>query len=455
MSNLPVSRIQKRAAYVRTNANLLVNDPDGWVSNQLVPMAWGDVDPSTASWWLGDDRGGGAWPIGPNGPLSREGILPATTRCTSIIVDTIVRTLWRYTDPQDNALPRPLWVDDPMGIGKLPGVLTPTLPAGLRLDGHRFFATWLTHALWWGVGAFIYAENAAGEPTAGTFRILNPYLVGVDDTGHLVIDPNGETPIRTNFDGRFIMGGKVWRVVVLRGLPPQDYRTPEGVLTRHFDTFRLGASVTKYVANTFSGMGVPAGVLRVSQPGFKEKDADRLKADWMAAHGASKRSVAVLNAAVEFQPISLSPVDTGAQEMSQVARTDIAHAFGLSSIWLDEGASGLTYQNNSDRRRDLVDISLSGWAESAMAVLTSLLPYGTRVDINWTTFTQPSIEAQMPALVQAVQVGILTATEARQYLGMVQNVGPDPAYRDNSPAAKEPQPVPPALVAVNQEETSA
>jgi hypothetical protein len=80
------------------------------------------------------------------------------------------------------------------------------------------------------------------------------------------------------------------------------------------------------------------------------------------------------------------------------------------------------------------------------------MPYGTRVDVNWATFTQPSIETLLPPLVQGVQAGILTADEARQYIGMVRITGPDPKFIDNSPATREPQPVPPALTS---EETSA
>jgi phage portal protein BeeE len=174
----------------------------------------------------------------------------------------------------------------------------------------------------------------------------------------------------------------------------------------------------------------------------------------MQAHGSSRRSVAVLNATVEFQPISISPVDTDAGGMVHATRIDIAHAFGLAGVWLDEGASGLTYQNNSDRRRDLVDISLAGWSESLMATLTAILPFGTRVEVDWATFTQPSIEVLSPALVPLVQTGILTADEARQYLGLIRKTGPDPAWRDNSPAVKEPQPVPAQLQAYTEGTTS-
>lgn len=443
---------QKRAHYMRSGPfDMLVEGSGtsyGWVSNQLGPVRWGDYPTAEQpAWYLGRADGAGTHPIGPNGPwVGQESILPAVTRCTSILVGPLVSTRWTFTNNRGDYLERPLWVDDPMGKGTLPGVMQSTVPAGLRLDGGAFFATWLSHAIWWGLGAFIYRENATGEPTAGTLRLINPYLVGVDDIGHYVIDPNGDTPIRTDFDGKFSIGdGGKWRIAVLRGLPPQDFRTPEGVLSRHYDTLRLGASVSTYVANTFQGMGVPAGVLRVGTPGFKKDDADALKAQWMAAHGVNKRSVAVLNSTVEFQPISMTPVDAGADAMVRVARSDIAHAFGLSSVWLDEGTSGLTYQNNSDRRRDLIDISLAHWAESMMATLSTLMPYGSRVAVNWVAFTQPSFDHLITPLVQLVQAGVLTATEARQYIGREPLGGPDPAFTDNSPATKEPQPVPPAL----------
>jgi hypothetical protein len=52
----------------------------------------------------------------------------------------------------------------------------------------------------------------------------------------------------------------------------------------------------------------------------------------------------------------------------------------------------------------------------------------------------------------------MTGVEARQQLGIEPWIGPDPNYHDNTPASKEPQPVPAALAAANatttEEETS-
>jgi HK97 family phage portal protein len=452
---LPVSAIQARQRYVRAGgADLLregayADGTYGWVTDVggRGNVRWGDWPSVGApSWWLGEDDYGAVvegQAIGPNGPWRNpaHSILSAVTRCTEVIMGPLVGTEWTHEGPGGLADDLPLWITDPMLLGSVPGPVSSLTPAGLRLDAHSFWTTWATHALWWGLGAFVCVEGADGQPVAGSLRLLNPYLVGVDDTGHLVIDPRGQTPVRTNWDGRFILGGKVWRLVTLRGLGPNDGRTPEGVLTRHYSTLRLGASVSEYVAGTFSS-GVPAGFLKVSAPNFEQDEADDLRSRWLEAHGGSRRSIAVLSSTVDFQPISLSPVDAAVAEVQGRVLAEVAHAFNLSAVWLDQGASGLTYTNTTERRRDLVDVSLAGWATRLESVLSALLPYGHALRVNWSAFHRPSPEVIVPALVAAVQAGILTGMEARQYLGLIPGHRPDPAWTDRTPAVTEPTPPP-------------
>jgi hypothetical protein len=165
----------------------------------------------------------------------------------------------------------------------------------------------------------------------------------------------------------------------------------------------------------------------------------------MRAHGRGKRSIAVLNSMVTYTPIAISPVDSEAVKLTSANRTDIAHAFGMSGIWLDEGVGGLSYSNSSERRADLVSLTAAGWGEKLTLLVGSLLPYGTDVSVNWATFVSPSVDTLIPGLVAAVNAGILSGLEARQYLGVIPWSGPDPDWEDNSPAVKEPQPVPAAL----------
>jgi HK97 family phage portal protein len=434
---MPLTGPQRRALYTRAGgADITMNTPDGWMTDwRHGPIPWAagiDADDMhTPSWWCGSDdwdRVVQGQPIGPNGPWldTRNSILPAVTRCTEVIVNAVVRTPWRWT-VGGQVTDAPLWARDPMLLGNSPGPVGALAPGAARLPGFGFWATWLTHALWWGLGAFVFIESADGSPLPGSLRIVNPYLVSIDrDSGEWVIDGGGTEKI-TTVGGRFIAGGKTWRLAVLRGLTPHDGIAPEGVLSRHFATLRIGAAVTSYVAGTFRS-GVPAGYLKVTQPGLDQASANRLKEAWMRSHGRGRRSIAVLNATTEFHPISISPVDAAASELVRANRVDVAHAFNLSAVWLDEGTSGLTYQNATDRRGDLVDISLSGWGDSVAAVLSSLMPYGSHVDIDWQQFTQGNLIELVPALVSAVQAGLITPLEARQRLGLAPRTGPDPAW---------------------------
>jgi len=431
-----------RSSKVRTDADLLtegVGEAYGWVSNGTGhgPISWGDWYAGGApQWWLGSDSFDGS-PIGPNGPgagygadprariphggwwnrpSSGAGLLPAVTRCTEIISQPIIRTPWVVETPQGPHKPG-LWLADPMLAGSAPGDVFPTLPAGRRLTGHAFWSTVLVHALWWGRGAFIFVEASDGQPLAGSCMILNPFMLDRLEDGRWVINPSSDRPVVTDFDGRWSMGGKPWRVAAMRGLPPHDDATPEGVLSRHFDVLRLGAAVNKYIASTFAS-GVPSGFLKVSTPNATQQDLDAVRDAWRKAHGTGSRQTAVLNATVDYTPVSINPVDADAQNMAQLSRIDVAHAFGLSAAWLDSGDTSNTYANISDRRRDLVDVTLAGWGRALMETLSSLMPYGTTLRIAWQMFTAPDITAQIPVLVQAVDAGIITTAEARGLMGM-------------------------------------
>lgn len=454
----PVAPARLRAARVRTDADLLtegVGNQYGWVSNQPgVPVggwpggAWGSMEPGNGapSWWLGSDQdhfGNGFYGIGPNGPgagggqpygfdvpqhggfwLSPKGggsLLPAITRATEIIVQPIVRTPWVLLTPRGES-DLPLWVRDPMLIQGAPGDVWPLTAAGRRLSGHEFWASILTHAIWWGRGVFVFVEAADRTPLAGSLRQLNPFMVGVDESGRWVIDPHGDDPVVTDDDGRFAVAGQPWRIMVVRGLPPYDGSTAGGVLTRHFDTLRLGAAVTKYVASTFAS-GVPSGYLKVSAPNMTGEQAAALKDSWMSAHGSGRRSVAVLNATTDYQPISISPVDSDANQMYRVGKIDVAHAFGLSAAWLDVGGDSLTYANMVDRRRDLRDHTLMGWAEGLLQTLSAPLPYPSQLRVQWAAYTAPDITSQVGPMAQAVAAGLMTADEARGLMGLT---GPAP-----------------------------
>ena len=430
-------------AKVRSNSDILTEgtgEDYGWVSN----ATHGDFDPGghRPEWWVGSDQFNGQ-PIGPNGPdpgygwdirgawrnrnwwnapQRDHGILSAVTRCTTVIVNPIIRTPWQVFDA-DGVKPLPSWITDPCRRSSVPGQSVfdsgdSVMPWGMRLSSHEFWQTVLTHAIWFGRGAFICQEDSAGRPLAGSLMLINPYLIHLED-GYWVFNPGDGEPLRTDFDGRFRIGGVSYRLYVMRGLPPNNSTRSEGVLERHFDTLKLGVAIHTYQYNSF-GNGVPPGYLKVGTPNFDDAKAAKLKSDWMAAHGGDSKSIAVLNSQVEFTPISIRPVDNETTSLKQSHLVDVAHSFGLSAAWVDASAGySLTYSNVTDRRRELLDISLTGWGQQLMEMLGAALAYNNRIRIEWDRFTAPNLAEQIGPLVNAVNAGIMTVDEARTRMGLV------------------------------------
>jgi HK97 family phage portal protein len=314
--------------------------------------------------------------------------------------------------------------------GTAPGTLWGVLPSGLRVDGHSFFVRFLWQAVLFGQSPMVYEPNREGHPKAGTLRLLEPFAVKRNRAGRWVIlAEREEDRIEVDHDGYFYLGNGVQlRLVVLTG--PSDGAGPDGVLVRHWRTFRLAANVRDYIAGAFDGAGIPSGFLTVKTPNFSQDKADELKKKWNEAHGGQRRGIAVLNAMVDYSPVSVSPVDTDAAAMSTVSLRDIAHAFGLDPSWLGAqiGGSSLTYRNVAEVRRDLVDAVLAPWSERLMSVLQSCMPITHRVRVDWSDYVSPSWQEMLPLVVSGVQAGVMTHVEARRKLGFDPGVGPDPNF---------------------------
>jgi phage portal protein BeeE len=379
----------------------------------------------------------------------------------TVLTEGVCRTRWLWQNAAGDPLPAPLWVTDPMLTGGSPGSVWPQASIGRRVDGHQFWVTVVADAVLHGRGVFVLQEAADGTPLPGSLMRLNPYLIRVDKTGRFVINAHApaEEQLTTDTDGRFSLAGQTWRVASLE-TGWED--PPRGVLHRHADTLRLGVNLSGYIERLFED-GVPAGILSVSTPNFGlvVDDPDHpgetvredvlLKRRWQQANGLGRASTAVLNSAVAYTPISVSPLDAEAVRLSAAARSDVALCFGLDPVWVGEATGGLTYSNASERRADLVSTTLSGLGQRLMDLLSSLMPFGTTVAVHWPSFISGSLEAIAPSVVQLVQAGVLNGAEARQLLGITPWIGPDPGYVDLTPASGH-RPEPAAPPATPEEE---
>lgn len=424
--------------YARTTGgpggDFLVNDPSGF-----------PTDYPPALWWYGLDSGGGAYPIGPNGPWTRgyAAAQPVVTRATSMITGPLTVAPFRVLEASFGGRPlgAPRWITDPTLTRPDTRFGPQVNPAVWRLARSVFWSEWIRSGIWWGLGAFVSENDAAGAPMAGTMRVIHPGLLGtVRDADGVLVWSIGSTAwdsgtVEFDRDGFVLVGGRVYRITVLRNpLSPVDSEGMSmGVFAMSPGAFQLAATIDTYQAGQFRS-GIPNGYLKTSVPGMTKDQADTLKAKWMAAHGGDRRSIAILNSTTEFVPINLSPLDAALDASKRLNIADVAFAFGLDPGTLGAGLNNsATYTNIRDAWENHRDFGLGPWIAAVQDTLSALLPGSQTVVVNLDGFANPSAAERYAAYTTALAAGILTLDEVRALEGLPPlNANPVAAQQDST-----------------------
>lgn len=350
-------------APVRSAHDLSVNSPDGF------PSAY---PPGPETWWTGLHW---AW----------ESKMPtAVTRATAIIVNPLCRMPWQIRRPDGTIVGPgddgyPAWLVDPAlnggssggsNLGKFRMLDRPT-----RFD---LFSRWIQSALWLGTGVLVFQPSDDGA-LAGHVEVVAPIDLGIDSEGDWILVVDGE-PWPIDIKG-IVRGGDRdgWRVVALR------HSLPNGVLGWHRAQIQLAQRMGSYALETFDS-GIPSGVLTADVP-LTQKQSDAARAEWN--NKQVTRQIAVLGNGTKYQPIAISPVDAELVAMGRLSNESIAHAFELPAWYLDASTNTMTYSNAQWYRQDLVDGVLSSWSARIEETISGLLPWGTRMVIDFTQFTRP------------------------------------------------------------------
>lgn len=400
---------EKRSAYDRSTGDMLINE------QQIV--------------WVGHDSGRGGYPIGPNGPFSIE-TLPAISRLTSIITDPLSSAPWTVAESTTGLnragqpVPPPRWMTDPQLLRPDDRYPMAMLPAAKRLPRSTFWATWIRSAVWFGTGYLMFAEDASGAPFPGTLEILHPRLVRpVREGGSLVWeigDDQDTDNIRTDRNGYLRMDGPRMRIIALRDphAPIDHDGRAVGLFERHKEVFGLARSIENYTSGIYRS-GIPAGYLKVSDPKMDGDLAAELKERWLSAHGGDRRSIAVLNATTDFNPIQFSPVDAALIAGKRANLADMAMAFSLDptgSLGVDMGSS-MTYSNVGQHFQRLQQ-DLLPWITAVEQTIGALLRTGRDMRIDFSELTRPDPTQQITMLNTAVASGLLTIDEGRGQIGL-------------------------------------
>src|SRR5215469_2446912 len=349
---------QRQAIITATEGrDVLLNRPDGWT--QDMPMLWWAPPPG------GQDDPAYTWGNPPPGAEPWWGFssLPAVTRCTSLICDTIAGLPWDILRGWTQ-LDRPEWLTDPQGLRQDGRIVRPS-DVDVRLSAVEFWCQWIVSALWVGDG-FVYVpvRDANGAPKPPLWQ-FHPDEVTVEGGRYFVADqlmPSGS-------------------IIHLRGLPPYFAGRGRGVLTTHAQDLGLALTVRRYSSGQYRS-GVPAGYRKSSQPHLEADEAQELKAKWMEQHGGDRRTIAVLNATTDFTAVQITPLDAALDVAKTWDLRSIALMFGVPPDFIDVPGPSNTYANVESRMIELNKFTLLPWCRKIESVLDAQLPRGTSVKVR-------------------------------------------------------------------------
>lgn len=395
--------------------DILNNSPDGWEYDQQY------------LWWLGPGGGENAYGNPPPDARMQPGAsaIPALMRCTSLIADTIAGLPWRVYRGYDQQ-PIPRWISDPQLTrpdGRIGGAAPPIPNAKTTVE---LRAEWITSALWFGDG-FLWAPRGRGADgqLQAPLWVLNPTDVDFKEGRYWI----GEAQLDMS------------EVVHLRGEPPYGNGMGEGVITRYGADLGLAASIRSYATGIFQS-GIPAGYLKLTAPNPTQPQVDDVKARWLAQHGGTRRSIAVLNATTEFHPISISPIDAQLGDARDWSLRDIALMCGVPAYMLGAPGDSSTYANVESRMTELRTFTLLPWIRRIESALDAEFPAGTEVKIATEGTLRADTSTRYEAYSTALASGWLTVDEVRALEDrppLPEQVSTDPA--DDMPPPPEPEPV--------------
>jgi HK97 family phage portal protein len=290
--------------------------------------------------------------------------VPGAARAVRLIADLIGSMPWELQRKQTRNVHE---VIDPT-----PLVLEEPNPQEIGFDT---YSAWAMDLTWHGNALGVYASrDRDGYPTS-----VLP--VPAESVSARRVNGSEFSPIPHGAI-EYSIGGQTFGqhdILHIKGpAPPGDVRG-FGVLEMHMATLNLAEELQNQ-ANTIGRHGVPTGVLRSTNPNATDLDLLAVKAKWL--QNQRERSISVLNATTEFEPLSWNPEQLELVESRKFSLHEIALIFGLPPSFLGAETSAKTYSNIEQEAINLLKFSLNGYVGRFEARLSRMFPRGKVVRGN-------------------------------------------------------------------------
>jgi HK97 family phage portal protein len=187
-----------------------------------------------------------------------------------------------------------------------------------------------------------------------------------------------------------------------------------GVLENHLDTLDLARELNREARSVARSGGVPTGKLKVTNEEADENDLLEVKRKWLQSQ--RERTVAVLNATTDFEPLAWNPTDAQLIEARQFSLHETALLFGLDPSWLGVDSKSKTYSNIEQEGLNLMKpgIGLGAHVVRFEQALSLAFPAGTEVKANMDAILRSDTLTRFQAHEIGIRAGFETVNEVRE-----------------------------------------
>ncbi|MCD2185232.1 phage portal protein [Rhizobium sp. GN54] len=184
------------------------------------------------------------------------------------------------------------------------------------------------------------------------------------------------------------------------------------------EAIALALVMERHAAKLFGRGARPSGLLKFPNK-LGSDTASRIKASWQAAHaGENSGGTAVLEEGGDFQSLTLNSVDTQFLELRKFAVEEIARAFRVSPVLIQDFGRA-TWSNSSEMGRQFLQYSLEPWlsrieGEFALKLLSADERAELFIEFETDALTASDTAARATAYSQFRSAGVYTANELRR-----------------------------------------
>lgn len=293
---------------------------------------------------------------------------------------------------------------------------------------------WVTKCICLQGNAYLYiVRNRSGDVVE--LLPLAPHAVSVDvyqPGNRIVYVINlGDTPMKVGPDSILHFRGSMIDDNGIQGMSPIKANTP---------LLRSAVNAREWSGNFFTNGAMPQGVLRTDES-LSEDAYKNIKESWDAAHSGVNNAhrVAILEAGLEFQKISLTPDDIQLLETHKFTRAEIAGMYRVPPHMIAE-LENATYNNIEHQTLDFYKSTIAPWLRLYEQRLSfSLLGDTTRVfQFDVRELIRGDFAGEVEGLATLVDSQVITPNEARTRLGWNPREGGDEVVKPAEPMGQEP-----------------